>query len=142
MAPTNLSPYRLPANIKQFQDRVVAFCENHVRARAAEIETSATYPDDLHARVAQQGLLGANVPDDCGGLGLGFLGRTILIEEVARVSVQNAQTPCTIRGRQAASIHQTLRRSIEKDHTCPTRSASQASASMIVWRWSPDLAPA
>jgi len=58
-----------------------------------DVEEAAIYPDDLHGQFAEGGLLRAIVPDDCGGLGLGFLGRTVLIEEVARVSAAVSMIP-------------------------------------------------
>ena len=81
---TDLPSFSLPARIEAFRERVIAFCEQQVRPRAMDVEEAAIYPDDLHSQFAEKGLLRAIVPDDCGGLGLGFLGRTVLIEEVAR----------------------------------------------------------
>ena len=85
--------YKLPAKIEAFRERVIEFCDVHIRPRAMDVEDSARYPDDIHALMAQTGLLRAVVPDDCGGLGLGFLGRTVLIEEVARVSAAVSMIP-------------------------------------------------
>jgi len=88
-----LPTYELPASIEAFRGRVIEFCDTHIRPRAMEIEASALYPDDLHTLFAQAGMLRAVVPDDCGGLGLGFLGRAVLIEEVARVSAAVSMIP-------------------------------------------------
>ena len=90
---TSLPSYRLPARIEDFRERVIAFCGRHVRPRAMDVEEAAIYPDDLHGQFAEEGLLRAIVPDDCGGLGLGFLGRMVLIEEVARVSAAVSMIP-------------------------------------------------
>ena len=86
MTQDQLPTYKLPAKIEAFRERVIEFCDAHIRPRAMGVEDSALYPDDIHTLLAEAGLLRAVVPDDCGGLGLGFLGRTVLIEEVARVS--------------------------------------------------------
>ena len=93
MMDTGLPTYRLPARIEEFRERVIAFCGRHVRPRAMDVEEAAIYPNDLHRKFAEEGLLRAIVPDDCGGLGLGFLGRTVLIEEVARVSAAISMIP-------------------------------------------------
>ncbi len=58
-----------------------------------EVEAAAEYPSDLHQGFAEAGLLRAIVPDDCGGLGLGNLGRAVLIEEVAYVSAAVSMIP-------------------------------------------------
>lgn len=93
MPNTELPSYKLPVKIEAFRERVIEFCERHVRPRAMEIEAAAAYPDDLHALFVEHGLLRAIVPDDCGGLGLGFLGRAVLIEEVARASAAVSMIP-------------------------------------------------
>ena len=93
MTKNQLPTYKLPVKIEAFRERVIEFCDVHVRPRTMEVEASALYPDDLHALFAKAGLLRAVVPDDCDGLGLGFLGRTVLIEEVARVSAAVSMIP-------------------------------------------------
>src|ERR1700730_10693198 len=71
------------------RDRVVPI----ISASGAGIEAAGAYPDDLNGHFVKEGILRAVVPDDCGGLGLGFLGRTVLIEEVARVSAAVSMIP-------------------------------------------------
>ena len=93
MATTDLPSYRLPAKIEAFREQVIAFSERHIRPCVPDMEATGAYPDALHARFVEAGLLRAIVPDDCGGLGLGFLGRTVLIEEVSRVSAAAAMIP-------------------------------------------------
>ena len=93
MTKNQLPTYKLPVKIEAFRERVIEFCDTYVRPRAMEVEASALYPDDLHTLCAKAGLLRAVVPDDCDGLGLGFLGRTVLIEEVARVSAAVSMIP-------------------------------------------------
>jgi len=85
--------FRLPPDVEAFREHVIAFCDTHVRPHAEAIETEGEYPHDLYRRIAEAGLLRAIVPDDCGGLGLGFLGRTVLIEETARVSAAVSMIP-------------------------------------------------
>ncbi len=93
MTPGNFASFRLPPDVEAFRERVVAFCNAHVRPRAEAIEAEGEYPYDLHRRFTEEGLLRAIVPDDCGGLGLGYLGRTVLIEETARVSAAVSMIP-------------------------------------------------
>ena len=58
-----------------------------------DVGAAASYPDDIHKHFVEEGSLRAIVPDDCGALGLGFLGRTVLIEEVGRVSAAVSMIP-------------------------------------------------
>ncbi len=93
MTQAALAGLRLPSDVEAFRARVIAFCDVQVRPRADAVEAEAEYPSDLHRHFAEAGLLRAIVPDDCGGLGFGHLGRAVLIEEVAYVSAAVSMIP-------------------------------------------------
>ncbi|MGW3626693.1 acyl-CoA dehydrogenase family protein [Streptomyces sp. NPDC000880] len=63
------------------------FGEQVVRPRIAEMEASPGSVDHELARaIARQGWIGATVDPAYGGMGAGHLGKTIIIEEMSRVS--------------------------------------------------------
>lgn len=93
MTSPNCRSYQLPPPVEAFRQRVIAFCDACVRPRADQIDLTGAYPDDLHGSLVENGFLRAIVPDDCGGLGLGHLGRAVLIEEIARVSAAVSMIP-------------------------------------------------
>ncbi|MFI2236111.1 acyl-CoA dehydrogenase family protein [Streptomyces chrestomyceticus] len=66
--------------------RVRDFAESEVRPRIAEMEASRTVCHDLSRRIARQGWIGATVPRAYGGMGAGHLAKTLIIEELSRVS--------------------------------------------------------
>ncbi|MCC3763716.1 acyl-CoA dehydrogenase family protein [Glycomyces sp. TRM65418] len=65
---------------------VRAFAEREVRPRVPEMETRKTVHHELSRLIAAQGWLGVTIPVDYGGMGMGHLAKTIIIEELARVS--------------------------------------------------------
>ncbi|MEY9860012.1 alkylation response protein AidB-like acyl-CoA dehydrogenase [Catenulispora sp. GAS73] len=68
------------------REEVRAFAEQHVRPRVAQMEDSREVDHELSAAIARRGWIGATIPVEYGGMELGHLGKTIIIEELSRVS--------------------------------------------------------
>ncbi|MFF8308461.1 acyl-CoA dehydrogenase family protein [Streptomyces lydicus] len=68
------------------RQRVRDFAESEVRPRIAEMEASRTVCHDLSRRIARQGWIGATVHRAYGGMGAGHVAKTLIIEELSRVS--------------------------------------------------------
>nr|WP_303710079.1 acyl-CoA dehydrogenase family protein [Kutzneria buriramensis]WKX08856.1 acyl-CoA dehydrogenase family protein [Kutzneria buriramensis] len=66
--------------------RVREFAERDVRPRIAEMEASRAVAHGLSRLIARQGWIGVTIPKAYGGMGAGHLAKTIIIEELARVS--------------------------------------------------------
>jgi acyl-CoA dehydrogenase len=62
------------------------FAEAKVAPRVTEMEQSRAVHVELSRLIAQQGWLGVTVDPRYGGMGLGHLAKTIIIEELSRVS--------------------------------------------------------
>jgi acyl-CoA dehydrogenase len=62
------------------------FAEAKVAPRVTEMEQSRSVHVELSRLIAQQGWLGVTVDPRYGGMGLGHLAKTIIIEELSRVS--------------------------------------------------------
>ncbi len=60
------------------------FADEAIAPRADEFDREERLPPELVARLAREGYLGANVPPEYGGLGLGALTYGLLHEEVGR----------------------------------------------------------
>lgn len=71
---------------ERLRERVRAFAEAEVAPRVAEMEQSKAVHVELSRRIAREGWLGVTVDPAYGGMGLGHLAKTIIIEELARVS--------------------------------------------------------
>ncbi|MCU1465515.1 MAG: acyl-CoA dehydrogenase domain protein [Actinomycetia bacterium] len=70
----------------ELQATVRKLAQEKIAPRARQIDTDATYPDDVFDVFRDAGLLGLVVPEEYGGGGAGILGLTLAIEEVAKYS--------------------------------------------------------
>jgi acyl-CoA dehydrogenase len=71
---------------EQLRQAVRTFAEHEVAPRAAEMEQSNTVERDLVSLMARQGWIGATIGPEYGGMGVGHLAKTLIIEEISRVS--------------------------------------------------------
>jgi len=62
------------------------FAEERVRPRVERMERTRVVDTELSALIAAQGWIGVTIPAAYSGMGLGHLAKTIIIEELARVS--------------------------------------------------------
>jgi len=61
------------------------FAESEITPRVEAMEESGEFPVDLLKPMAKLGITGLIAPPEYGGVGLGYLARTIVLEELARV---------------------------------------------------------
>ncbi|WP_327678299.1 acyl-CoA dehydrogenase family protein [Streptomyces sp. NBC_00467] len=71
---------------EDLRQRVREFAEREVRPRIPEMEASRGVAHDVSRLIAQQGWIGVTIDRAYGGMGAGHLAKTIIIEELARVS--------------------------------------------------------
>ncbi|GGK11800.1 acyl-CoA dehydrogenase [Streptomyces camponoticapitis] len=71
---------------ERLRAQVRAFAEAEVRPRIPEMEASKAVQHELSQLIAWQGWLGATIDPMYGGMGAGHVAKTIIIEELARVS--------------------------------------------------------
>ena len=62
------------------------FAEKMIAPRVQEMEETKEAPVDLYQAMGQNGFFAAGIPKQFGGLEMGALGRTIVVEEISRVS--------------------------------------------------------
>lgn len=70
----------------RIQDQARAFAEAEIRPRISAMEAARSVDHDLSRLIASQGWIGITIGEEFGGLGLGHLAKTIVIEEISRVS--------------------------------------------------------
>ncbi|MEU8351983.1 acyl-CoA dehydrogenase family protein [Streptomyces sp. NPDC048845] len=70
----------------ELRRRVREFAEKEVRPRIPGMEASRTVSHEISRLIARQGWIGATIDPGYGGMGAGHLAKTIIIEELARVS--------------------------------------------------------
>ncbi|MCL6612326.1 MAG: acyl-CoA dehydrogenase [Peptococcaceae bacterium] len=78
--------YKLTEEQELLRQTVRRLAETKVAPRAAEIDETDEYPWDLKELFAEQGLMGAGVPEEYGGTGAGILSVCLITEEISRVS--------------------------------------------------------
>ena len=71
---------------EELRARVRRFAQERVQPRVAQMERTRALDVELSAQIAAQGWIGVTIPLSYGGMGLGHLAKTIIIEELARVS--------------------------------------------------------
>jgi alkylation response protein AidB-like acyl-CoA dehydrogenase len=74
---------RLTDDQRAIRDAVRTLARERVAPRAAEIDRSATFPEDLRALLAEQGILGLPFPERFGGLGADLLTVCLAIEALS-----------------------------------------------------------
>ncbi len=72
--------------IEMLRDTIARFADAHIAPRAAEIDSSNSFPRDLWPELGALGLHGLTVPEAYGGVDMGYLAHTIACEEIARAS--------------------------------------------------------
>ncbi|QGA83293.1 acyl-CoA dehydrogenase [Halomicrobium sp. LC1Hm] len=71
---------------KQIQEMVAEFVDEEVVPRAAEIDETDEFPQDLVDQMAELGLMGMPIPEEYGGAGLDYHAYAMALEEIARGS--------------------------------------------------------
>ncbi len=72
--------------IEEMRDTVSRFVDDQITPRAEQIDATNTFPRDLWPQLGELGLHGVTVPEEHGGLGLGYLAHSVMMEEVSRGS--------------------------------------------------------
>ncbi|GAA1213792.1 acyl-CoA dehydrogenase family protein [Streptomyces rhizosphaericus] len=70
----------------QLRAQVRAFAELKVAPRVADMEHTGAVETELATAIAQQGWIGVTIDRAYGGMGAGHLAKTIIIEELSRIS--------------------------------------------------------
>ncbi len=77
---------KLSEDIELLRDSVRRFAEEHIAQRAADIDQSNEFPQDLWPALGEMGLLGITIPTEYGGSDMGYLAHLVAMEELSRAS--------------------------------------------------------
>jgi len=76
--------FELSDDLIALQDMARRFAADHIAPHARKWDREADIPRDLVAKLAELGFLGIFIPTEYGGVGLGDLGASVIMEEIAR----------------------------------------------------------
>ena len=82
--------FGLGEDIDALRDMVRRFAKDEIAPRAAEIDASDQFPMDIWPKLGALGLNGITVPEEEGGVGMGYLAHAVVIEELSRASASVA----------------------------------------------------
>ena len=78
--------FALGEDVEALRDSVHRWAQERLRPMAAEIDATNDFPAQLWREMGDLGLLGITVPEEYGGIDLGYVAHTVAVEEVARAS--------------------------------------------------------
>jgi isovaleryl-CoA dehydrogenase len=77
---------KLSEDIELLRETTRRFADEAIASRAAEIDRSNEFPQELWAELGGMGLLGITIPEQYGGAGMGYLAHLVAMEEISRAS--------------------------------------------------------
>ncbi|QQP91543.1 isovaleryl-CoA dehydrogenase [Skermanella sp. TT6] len=78
--------FGLGSDLEMLRDTVRTFAQDKVAPRAAEIDSTDTFPIDLWPAMGELGLHGITVSEEFGGVDMGYLAHVVAMEEISRAS--------------------------------------------------------
>ncbi|HDZ73420.1 MAG TPA: isovaleryl-CoA dehydrogenase [Aurantimonas coralicida] len=78
--------FALGEEIDALRDMVHRFAQETIAPRAAEIDRTNEFPNELWKELGALGLLGVTVEEEYGGSAMGYLAHCVAIEEISRAS--------------------------------------------------------
>ncbi len=78
--------FDLGEDIAALRDMVQRWAQDRVKPLAAEVDRTNAFPAALWREMGDLGILGITVPEEYGGVGMGYLAHCVAVEEIARAS--------------------------------------------------------
>jgi isovaleryl-CoA dehydrogenase len=78
--------FGLGEEVDALREMVARWAQDRIAPIAQEIDRTNQFPMELWKEMGELGLLGVTVEEEYGGVGLGYLAHTIVVEELARTS--------------------------------------------------------
>ena len=90
MPATTTDVYDIPQEHADFRDMIRQLAQERIAPRAAEIDRSAEYPQDIRELLAEHDILGLPFEEEYGGTGTGTLMLQMAVEEIAKACASSA----------------------------------------------------
>lgn len=82
--------YQLGDDVNALREAVKAFADAEIAPRAAELDRTDQFPMDLWQKMGELGLHGITVPENYGGVDMGYVAHMVAMEEISRASASVA----------------------------------------------------
>lgn len=79
--------FRLPEELNMLKDMAYKFAQNELAPVSKECDAAEQYTPEIVKKAAENGLVGAWVPEEYGGANAGFLGVAVITEQLSRVDM-------------------------------------------------------
>jgi len=79
--------FRLTEELQMLKDMAYKFGQTEMVPIAHEADEKEQYTPEVRMKAAENGLLGAWIPEEYGGAGVGFLGHAIITEELSKACI-------------------------------------------------------
>ncbi len=79
--------FELSEEMRMLSDMAYKFAVNEIGPISEEADKLEKYTPDIRKKAAENGLVGSWIPEEYGGAGVGFLGNTIITEQLSRVDM-------------------------------------------------------
>uniref|UniRef100_UPI003B52F28F isovaleryl-CoA dehydrogenase n=1 Tax=Roseovarius indicus TaxID=540747 RepID=UPI003B52F28F len=78
--------FDLGEDVNALREMTHRWAQDRVKPMAAGIDEENVFPNELWKEMGEMGLLGITVPEEYGGVDMGYLAHVVAVEEVARAS--------------------------------------------------------
>ncbi len=82
--------FELTEEQRMIQEMARSFAQKEVLPKAADLDETSRFPEDLVRKMAELGLMGVAVPEEYGGAGMDNICYVIAMEEIARACASTA----------------------------------------------------
>lgn len=82
--------FELTEEQQMIQDMSRSFAQKEVLPKAAELDETSRFPEELVNKMAELGLMGMAVPEEYGGAGFDYISYAIAMEEISRACASTA----------------------------------------------------
>ena len=79
--------YEFTEELSMLQDMAFKFAQNEFSPKSHECDVEEKYTPEIFKKAAENGLVGAWVPEEYGGAGAGMLGLSVITEQLSRVDM-------------------------------------------------------
>ena len=79
--------FELTDELKMLKEMAYKFAQAEFSGFSQECDREEKYTPDIRRKAAENGLVGAWIPEEYGGAGAGFLGNAIITEELSKIDM-------------------------------------------------------